>query len=378
MKQLDLQLLNENIDQIAQYDLDRNKISGSAYYVCQGHTAETALTKCYGTVSSQSDLPITDTSLFRLASMTKPVTAVAALILIDRGLLSLDDPISKYLPGFTNIHVISKDGNDFGRPSRQPLIRDLLTHTSGIGSDPDKHQVMTANEKQTLDASIDYYLRVGLDFEPGSQQLYSGVGAFDVMARIIELVSDTDYLTFLKHEIFEPCGMEDTTFEPSSRQWQQIVAMHTHIDGKNTQRILPSGCIFEDYPCTHYLGGAGLVSSLKDYSRFAQMLLNNGRTSQTQLISSHTFRLLCTPQVSKQIMPGAERWGLGVRVITEDSYPYLPVGTFGWSGAYGSHFWVDPENELVAVYMKNSQIDGGAGNESARKFEEAVYRSLHC
>ena len=378
MKQLDLQLLNENIDQIAQYDLNRNKISGSAYYVCQGRTFKTTLTKCYGTASSQSNLPITDTSLFRLASMTKPVTAVAALILIDRGLLSLDDPISKYLPGFTNIHVISKDGTDFGRPSRQPLIRDLLTHTSGIGSDPAKHQVMTSSDKQTLDASIDYYLRVGLDFEPGSQQLYSGVGAFDVMARIIELISDTDYLTFLKHEIFEPCGMEDTTFEPSSRQWQQIVAMHTHIDGKNTHRTMPSGCIFEDYPCTHYLGGAGLVSSLKEYSRFAQMLLNNGRTSQTQLISSHTFRLLCTPQVSKQIMPGAERWGLGVRVITEDSYPYLPVGTFGWSGAYGSHFWVDPENELIAVYMKNSQIDGGAGNESARKFEEAVYRSLHC
>ncbi len=373
MKQLVFQLLAQNIDQIARYDLDQGKIFGSAYYVCQG---QTALTKCYGAASSHSDLPITDTTLFRLASMTKPITAAATLILVDRGLLSLDDPISQYLPGFADIHVISNDGSDLGRPRRQPLIRDLLTHTSGIGSDPIKHQAMTAEDKQTLDASIEYYIRSGLDFEPGSQQLYSGVGAFDVMVKIIELIVGTDYLTFLKQEIFEPCSMEDTTFEPSPQQWQRLAAMHTNIDGKNTHRIMPMNCIFEDYPCTHYLGGAGLVSTLKDYSRFAKMLLNNGRTSQTQLISEDTFRLLRTPQVSRQIMPGAERWGLGVRVITEDSYPYLPVGTFGWSGAYGSHFWVDPENDLIAVYMKNSQVDGGAGNESARKFEEAVCRSL--
>ena len=152
--------------------------------------------------------------------------------------------------------------------------------------------------------------------------------------------------------------------------------MHTNIDEQNAQQAMPVDCIFEDYPCTHYLGGAGLVSTLKDYSRFAKMLLNNGRTSQTQLISENTFRLMHTPHVPETIMPGAERWGLGVRVITEDSYPYLPVSTFGWSGAYGSHFWVDPENELIAVYMKNSKVDGGAGNESARKFEEAVCRSL--
>lgn len=373
MKQLDLQLLTQNIDQIAQYDFDRNKIFGSAYYVCQ---RQTSLTKCYGTLSSQSDLPISDTTLFRLASMTKPITAAATLILVDRGLLSLDDPISKYLPGFANIHVIAADGSVLGRPRRQPLIRDLLTHTSGIGSDPLKHQAMTAEDKQTLDASIEYYIRSGLDFDPGSQQLYSGVGAFDVMVKIIELIVGTDYLTFLKQEIFSPCGMKDTTFEPSPQQWQRLVAMHTNIDGKNTQHAMPTDCIFEDYPCTHYLGGAGLVSTLKDYSRFAKMLLNNGRTLQTQLISENIFRLMHTPHVPETIMPGAERWGLGVRVITENSYPCLPVGTFGWSGAYGSHFWVDPENELIAVYMKNSKVDGGAGNESARKFEEAVYRSL--
>ena len=263
MKNLNLQLLAKHIDQIAQYDLDRNKINGSAYYVCQGRTEETALTKCYGTISSTSTLPITDTTLFRLASMTKPITAAATLILIDRGLLSLDDPIFKYLPGFTNIHVIAADGSDFGRPRRQPLIRDLLTHTSGIGSDPTKHQAMTAKDKQTLDASIEYYLRAGLDFEPGSQQLYSGVGAFDVMVRIIELVSGTDYQTFLQREIFAPCGMKDTSFIPTHRQWERLAVMHTNENGKNFDPPMPEGCIFEDYPCHHFLGGAGNESARK-------------------------------------------------------------------------------------------------------------------
>ena len=139
---------------------------------------------------------------------------------------------------------------------------------------------------------------------------------------------------------------------------------------------MPEGCVFENYPCTHYLGGAGLVSSLSDYGSFAKMLLNQGETENGRILKSSTFNQLCTPQVSKEIMPWQERWGLGVRVITEDSYPHLPKGTFGWSGAYGSHFWIDPINKIAAVFMKNSKYDGGAGNQSARNFEEAVYSSF--
>ena len=88
------------------------------------------------------------------------------------------------------------------------------------------------------------------------------------------------------------------------------------------------------------------------------------------------FKQMSTPQISEEIMPGDARWGLGVRVIVKESYPYLPVGAFGWSGAYGSHFWIDPANKIIAVFMKNSKVDGGGGNESARNFEKAVYYSL--
>ena len=141
-------------------------------------------------------------------------------------------------------------------------------------------------------------------------------------------------------------------------------------------KLLDVDRIRENIPCTHYLGGAGLVSTLHDYSNFAKMLLCKGKTDEGQFLREETFDLLCTPQVSGEIMPGNERWGLGVRVITNDAYPYLPKGSFGWSGAYGSHFWIDPVTRVAAVFMKNSKFDGGAANESARNFEKAVYSSF--
>ena len=198
-----------------------------------------------------------------------------------------------------------------------------------------------------------------------------------MLVKIIEKITKTDYLHFLQQEIFEPCEMVNTTFIPSHEQWKQIIAMHNKIDGNNSVAKMKENCVFVEYPCTHYLGGAGLVSTLDDYSKFAKMLLNKGKTPKKQILSEETFRLLHTPFVSEEIMPSNERWGLGVRVIVKESYKTLPVGTFGWSGAYGSHFWVDPTNKVAAVFMKNSLFDGGAGNESARNFEKAVNDSFH-
>ena len=371
MKQFDMGKLSENIDSIAQYDISNNKVFGSAYYVyCNGKTIE----KCYGTASLTLNTPITNASIFRLASMTKPITAVATLILVERGLLSLDDSVDKYLPAFSKIKIIDAAGNTI-TPKKLPTIRNLLSHTSGIASTPDKLSRMSETDKKTLDSSIAFYVKSGLDFETNTMQYYSGSSAFDVLTKIIEITTRTDYQNFLQKEIFTPCGMDDTTFVPSFEQEKRIVAMHNKTDGGNAVFEMREGCIFEEYPCTHYLGGAGLVSSLRDYCNFAKMLLNQGKTETGRILEEKTFNQFCLPQVSQEIMPGNERWGLGVRVITEDTYPYLPKGAFGWSGAYGSHFWIDPVNKMFAVYMKNSKYDGGAGNESAVNFEKAVYSS---
>lgn len=372
MKQLDREKLIKNIDGVAEYDFAENKVFGSAYLIWQdGEVYE----KCYGKVGLTSETPVSPSTLFRLASMTKPITAVATLILVERGLLSLDDGVDLYLPEFKDIQIKEISGNAYA-PEKMPTIKNILTHTSGIGSRLDKLAAMPRADRLTLDSAIAYYIENGLDFEPGSTQMYSGTAAFDVLTKIIEKVTGADYLAFLKKEIFEPCEMVDTTFIPTAEQQARMIEMHTKMDGENSVFAMPEGCVFEDVPYAHYLGGAGLVSTLHDYGNFAKMLLNRGKTPNGRILQDSTFDLMCTPQVAREIMPGNERWGLGVRVIVEDAYPYLPRETFGWSGAYGSHFWIDPSNKIFAVFLKNSKFDGGAANESARNFEKAVYSSF--
>lgn len=373
MEKLNINSLRKNIDKIAQYDFSKNKVFGSSYYVYQD--GGFGYGKCYGTVSAYSDIPVTENTIFRLASMTKPITAVATLILAEKGLLSPDDTVDKFLPEFKNILVIDEFGNR-KKTDLMPTVRNILSHSSGIASNFEKLSDMTKQQKETLDDSIDYYIKKGLDFEPGTAQMYSPTGAFDVLVKIIEKVSETDYPSFLQKMIFEPLDMRDTTFSPNREQEKRMVKMHQIIDGENAEFKMPDGCVFEDYPYERYLGGAGLVSTISDYSKFAKMFLNGGKGEKKRILSEKTLNQLSTPQVPKEIMTGLERWGLGVRVITEDNEPNLPKGTFGWSGAYGSHFWIDPQNRIFAVFMKNSKFDGGSGNESARNFEKAVYSSF--
>ncbi len=132
------------------------------------------------------------------------------------------------------------------------------------------------------------------------------------------------------------------------------------------------GCVFGDIPTSQCCAGAGLVSSLHDYSLFAEMLLNEG----DRVVSKAMIEKMRTGQVSKKIMPTPNNWGYSVRVITGEEYGKLPVGCFGWSGAFGSHFWVDPTNKITAIYMKNSAYDGGAGSITGMNFETAVTCSL--
>ncbi len=379
MNKLDKNLLKFNIEKAVRFDFDNHKVFGSAYCVIQED--KVIYKNGFGTTSADNAEAVTENTIFRLASMTKPITAVATLILVERGQLSLSDKVSDYLPEYKDVHITQiSDANkiiDLGKAQNDITILHLLTHTSGIGSDAAKSQKMTDEDKKSIDNTVKFHSEIGLDFEPGTKQQYSGTGAFDVLVKIIEKITKTDYLHFLQQEIFAPCDMVNTTFIPNREQWTQIIAIHDKVDGKNTVAKTKENCIFYDYPCTHYLGGAGLVSTLDDYSKFAKMLLNNGKTPKKQILSEETFRLLHTPFVSEKIMPSNERWGLGVRVIVKKDYKTLPVGTFGWSGAYGSHFWIDPVNKVAAVFMKNSLFDGGSGNESARNFEKAVNASFH-
>ncbi len=236
---------------------------------------------------------------------------------------------------------------------------------------------MSDEDKIDRDATIRFFIRAGLDFEPFTQQAYSGFAAFDVLAKIIDIVSGKDYGDFIEDEIFKPCGMNETFFIPSEDQKLKIADMYTYVNGKALACGMCPGCAYERFPFEHKLAGAGLFSTLKDYSLFAEMLLNKGKIGDLRLVSEESFKLYATPHVPRSIMPLGESWGMGVRVITvEESGPAIPLGAFGWSGAYGTHFWVDPDNRIIAVLMRNSCFDGGAGSLAGGQLERAVYSSF--
>ena len=326
-----------------------------------------------------------DKAIFRLASMTKPVTAVAVLIQVARGKLGLDQPITDFLPQFANMMVGElQDGKAVVKePARRILTpRMLLSHQNGMVSGPlgDHQGYGTPEQKQDLEHVVDYFSTLLLDFQPTEAQFYSATAAFDIWARLVEITSGMDYNTFVHKEIFEPLGMTDTTFLPTEEQWSRFVRVHTRKeeDGVAVSANGPEfpGCIFSDFPVTWFSGGAGLCSTLPDYVKFAEMLVRDGRLPDgTALVPEELIREMRTPWVPYEIMPVWERWGLGVRVITGD-HPWLPLDCFGWSGAYGSHFWVDPNNKISAVYMKNSCVDGGAGSQTSVHFEQDVYACL--
>ena len=169
--------------------------------------------------------------------------------------------------------------------------------------------------------------------------------------------------------------MKDTTFSPSPAQWARLIAKHDYQDGKATVAPTREGCVFENYPTTHALAGAGLVSTIHDYKNFASMLLDGGVFKGRRIVSKSSIDQMATPQIYDPLQKGRSLWGLGVRVIVDEK-DVLPLGTFGWSGAYGTHFWVDRENKIAAIYLKNSAYDGGSGAKTAYHLEEDVYSAI--
>ena len=387
MKYLNRAKLTALLDQRLQEDMADGRIGGTGLCVMQDGNE---LYKAYnGKWSYEQNIPLTpengDGTIFRLASMTKPITAVATLIQVSRGKLGLDQPITDLLPQYGDMWVGElKDGKVLPKePARRVLTpRMLLSHQNGLhaGELGNLQGLGAPEQRQDLAHIVDYFSTLKLDFQPTESQMYSPTAAFDVCARLVELTSGLPYNEFVQREIFAPLGMKDTTFTPTEEQWSRFIRMHvrTETDTAGVSGDGPThpGSIFEDFPITWFSGGAGLCSTLPDYVKFAEMLVNFGRLPDgAQLVPADLIREMGTPWVPFEVMPAWERWGLGVRVITDECH-WLPVTTFGWSGAYGSHFWVDPVNRITAVYMKNSRYDGGAGSQTSIHFEQDVYACL--
>lgn len=349
MEKLNGAKLKEKIEQRAQDDLSQGNIGGASVYVEQ--TGQTLYENCFGDASARS--------LFRLASMTKPITAAAVMGLSDRGAVSLDDPVAKFLTGI----------------SEKLTLRHLLTHTSGISQEYYVNHITDSLRKDPR-ALLEYIAGVPLMWEPGSTAAYNPVAAYQLLTAVVETVAAEPFAAYLQREILTPCRMTDTTFCPDEDRWERLVPMHDKNSGQSVIAQTYPGCVFERYSMDTCLGGAGLISSVADYRNFCRMLLNRGAFEGKRVLSEQAVLEMTTPRVSRQVQPGTVRWGLGVRVVDDESYGRLPVGAYGWSGFYGGHFWVDPANEVIAIYLKNSRYDGGASAKTAANFETDVSASF--
>lgn len=359
--------------------VNAKEIPGAAVLIAKN--GKIIYSDCVGYADYENSDEITADSMFRLASMSKPITAVAALKCSEIGLFNISDPISKYIPclGNMKVAVFDNDNNIIGSVAseRDITIFDILTHTSGLATG-------------VSSGSIDFYPQDGdklsdiipklsgtlLEFQPGSRSEYSAIFAFDTLGYIIELVSGMEYCDFLSKYIFEPLGMTDTTFNPTTEQVGRVVKLYGSIDGNLIEQQASSCCIGK-YPTAYYGGAGGLISTVTDYYKFASMLLNNGELNGVRVLSEESAALMRTAQLSAELdgVDSTTNWGLGVRVIT-GCRNTIPKNSYGWSGAYGTHFWIDPDNGLVAIYMMNCTTTGGAGAPTANEFEKNVMNAM--
>jgi len=297
-----------------------------------------------GVIDVDSRKPLPKDAIFPLASLTKPVTAAAILMLIEEGKVRLTDPVSRFIPAFADATVAVTGGRTVAA-SRAVTIRDLLTHTSGIVS-PAR---IPTESGATLADYIPRFAKEPLEFQPGSHWTYSNTVAFDMLARVIEVASGQPYDRFLRDRIFEPLGMNDTAHALTDAQKQRLATRYDVAPDGLRKNVRST-----DTPM-YFGGGWGLNSTAQDYYRFAQMLLNKGELDGKRLLSRRAVELMESPHIP-DTLPGrtpGTAWGLGVRVITDAGRAgvWLSDGSFGWTGASGTHFWIDPTENLVAVLM---------------------------
>lgn len=336
-----------------------------------------------GTMDKEGKKPMRRDSVFRLASMTKPVIGVAVMMMLEEGKLRLDDPIWKFIPEFKNqrVAVLEQAGSQGNPPKfhtvpaeRDITVKDLLTHTSGLSSGPMGQSEVRKVRRQPHETLADYIPRLGstpLEFQPGTRWMYSPSDGIDVLARVVEIVSGTPLNLFLKQRLFDPLDMPETSHYPTDAQMPRLVTAYQ----KTAQGLVETQNSLSMSSKVYFAGGGGLVSTVDDYSHFAQMLANGGEFNGKRILSPRTVKLMSSVHIPSTL-PGrtpGEGYGLSVRVV-EDAVRgnhRISNGSFGWSGAYGTHFWVDPVEGVVAVMMIQTPI-----REMRQEFENAVMQAI--
>ncbi|MBI4520098.1 MAG: beta-lactamase family protein [Gemmatimonadetes bacterium] len=346
--------------------------------------------EAHGTMDLETKRPMQKDSVFRIASMTKVVTGVATLMMLEEGKLRITDPVSKFIPEFGNLTVAvaqprqgppQTNGEEPAAPSfyrvpteREVTVRDLLTHTSGLASGPMSNSSVREVARQPGDTLADYIPRLGrtaLEFQPGSRWAYSPQAGFDALGRIVEVVSGMPFDQFLRQRLFGPLGMTDVSFYATEALEPRLVTAY---------QLTPNGIRTNPNPNSmssrvYFMGSGGLVTTAEEYLKFGQMLLNGGELNGARILSPRTVEQMASVHVSDTLpgRPVGEGYGLSVRVLNHAvaNGSRLSDGAFGWSGAYGTHFWVDPKEEIVAILMIQTPV-----REMRPEFENAVMQAV--
>jgi CubicO group peptidase (beta-lactamase class C family) len=367
--------------------VDDGQIAGVVTYIVRH--GRVVHQDAYGLADIAARRPMSQDSYFYLYSMTKPVTSVALLMLYEEGRFQLDDPLADYLPEMANLKLYAGEGDNgmiLEDPARQPTIHDVFRHTAGFlyGGNGNRGIDQAYAEAALMNGTLAELTRklgkIPLAYEPGTQWVYSV--SHDVQARLVEVLSGMSFDEFAQKRIFDPLGMKETVFgRPDSLKDEFAVIYRRNQQGE----LEPTGALDQPGQATRVLGGLSLSSTASDYARFAQMLVNSGELDGVRLLSRKTVDLMDMNHLPPGVTRGAagggtaggEGYGLGVRVVTDPAAAgnLTSAGTFGWSGAAGTHFFVDREEDLVAVFMIQS-MGGGGGASMSDEFETLVYQAI--
>jgi len=363
------------------------------------HDGKIAYYKAAGYNDLDTKTPLQKDGIFRIASQTKAITSVAIMILFEEGKLLLDDPVSKYIPAFRKQQVLEKfnaaDTTYTTVPAKKEItIRELLTHTSGLGYAQigsresnaiyAKHNLTAGvgvKNDQLLDA-MNRLAKLPLMHQPGEKWTY-GLNT-DLLGCLVEVISGMTLDDFFKKRIFEPLGMHDTYFMVPKEKAARLVNLYredstgklyiSNSDVLNGKSTTPAYAL---QPSTYYSGGAGLSSTIYDYAVFLQMLLNEGKYNGKRILSRNSVRMMTMNQIGDMAYRGTDTFGLGFQIITEKGSGRTPAqaGTYSWGGAFSTSYWVDPKEKIVLLFYR--QLQGSTKGEVVEKFRALTYQALN-
>ena len=381
----------ERLDAAIERHIEEKEIAGAVTLIARD--GKIVHFNAQGMADIEAGKPMREDSLFRIASMTKPITSVTVMTLYEEGLFRLSDPVGDYIPSFRNMTVLPPEGSG-GEPApakRPILIRHLLTHTSGLSYHWNERLGKAYGEARmghgllqqegTIGEAVDRLAKAPLLFEPGEQWHY-GL-SIDVLGRLVEVVSGRPFDAFLRERIFEPLGMDDTHFFLPQEKVGRLAAVYRRQPGEPIAAFGPQP-IVEDYmvyvddypyngPKTYFSGGGGLVSTAGDYARFCQMLLNGGELDGVRVLGPKTVEIMTVNQVGD--LNPEQGFGLGFFVIREgDQGELISRGTYGWGGFWNTRFFIDPQEGLFGIFM--SQLHPSGGSTIHDRFRNLVYQAL--